>query len=78
DDAGGTSGALLAPLPGRITAVLVANGAGVRAGQPLVTLEAMKMEHTLVAGADGTIEALAAEVGQQVEEGAVLLVVAAS
>ena len=77
-DAGGAAGALLAPLPGRITAVHVENGSRVRAGQPLVTLEAMKMEHTLVAGAAGTIESLTAVPGQQVEEGTTLLVVAAA
>ena len=76
DEASGASGVVRAPLPGRVTAVLVANGDRVKAGQPLVVVEAMKMEHTLTAGAAGTVEQLGAEVGAQVEEGAALLVVA--
>lgn len=75
DEAGAAGGVVRAPLPGRVTAVLVANGEHVKAGQPLVRVEAMKMEHTLVAGAAGTVEQLTAAVGAQVEEGATLLVV---
>ncbi len=78
-DAGAaTGGVVAAPMPGRITAVLVANGDPVKAGQPLVRLEAMKMEHTLTAAIDGLVGQLAVAVGQQVEEGATLLVVAAA
>jgi 3-methylcrotonyl-CoA carboxylase alpha subunit len=75
-DEGGASGGLVrAPVPGRITAVLVAEGEAVAADQPLVRLEAMKMEHTLEAPAAGTVSRLSAAVGQQVDEGETLLVV---
>jgi 3-methylcrotonyl-CoA carboxylase alpha subunit len=65
-------GAILSPMPGRIIAVDVAAGATVTKGQKLVTLEAMKMEHSLVAPFDGTVAELNAETGGQVSEGAVL------
>jgi 3-methylcrotonyl-CoA carboxylase alpha subunit len=66
-------GALLAPMPGRITAVDVAPGATVTKGQRLVTLEAMKMEHGLVAPFDGTVAEMNAEPGGQVSEGTLLV-----
>jgi len=66
-------GAILSPMPGRIIAVEVAPGEGVAKGQKLVTLEAMKMEHTLTAPFDGTITALDATEGAQVSEGALLV-----
>jgi len=65
-------GAILSPMPGRIIAVDVAAGATVTKGQKLVTLEAMKMEHSLVAPFDGIVAELSAETGGQVSEGAVL------
>jgi 3-methylcrotonyl-CoA carboxylase alpha subunit len=71
-------GAILSPMPGRIIAVDVAAGDTVTKGQKLVTLEAMKMEHSLVAPFDGTVETLAAEIGGQVSEGAVLAKITAS
>jgi len=72
--AGGAAadGAILSPMPGRIIAVEVAAGEAVTKGQKLVTLEAMKMEHSLVAPFDGTVAELNAETGGQVSEGAVL------
>ncbi|WP_226637861.1 acetyl/propionyl/methylcrotonyl-CoA carboxylase subunit alpha [Novosphingobium profundi] len=60
------SGAILAPMPGRIIAVAVSQGDEVVRGQKLVTLEAMKMEHTLVAPFDGVVGELAVREGQQV------------
>ncbi len=66
-------GAILAPMPGRITAVEVTAGATVTKGQRLVTLEAMKMEHSLVAPFDGTVAELDAEAGAQVSEGTTLV-----
>ena len=75
DEGAATGGVVRAPMPGRITAVLVADGETVKPGQPLVRLEAMKMEHTLTAAIAGRVGQLAAVVGQQVEEGATLLVV---
>lgn len=65
-------GAILSPMPGRIIAVDVAAGATVTKGQKLVTLEAMKMEHSLIAPFDGAVTELNAETGGQVSEGAVL------
>jgi 3-methylcrotonyl-CoA carboxylase alpha subunit len=72
--AGGVAGdgAILSPMPGRIIAVAVTAGARVAKGQKLVTLEAMKMEHSLVAPFDGTVEELNATEGGQVSEGALL------
>ncbi len=71
---GGTAvdGAILAPMPGRITAVEVTLGATVTKGQRLVTLEAMKMEHSLTAPFDGVIAELNATSGAQVSEGTLL------
>lgn len=70
-------GSLLAPMPGTVVRVAegLAEGAAVRAGQPLLWLEAMKMEHRISAPAAGTLTALHAVVGQQVEVGALLAVV---
>ncbi|MEI9850888.1 MAG: acetyl/propionyl/methylcrotonyl-CoA carboxylase subunit alpha [Sphingomonas sp.] len=65
-------GAILAPMPGRVTAVEVAAGDAVTKGQRLVMLEAMKMEHALTAPFDGIVAELNAEAGAQVSEGAVL------
>ena len=65
-------GAVLSPMPGRVIAVEVAAGERVAKGQKLLTLEAMKMEHSLVAPFDGTVAELNAETGGQVSEGAVL------
>jgi 3-methylcrotonyl-CoA carboxylase alpha subunit len=62
-------GAVTSPMPGRIIAVEVAVGAAVTKGQKLVTLEAMKMEHTLTAPFDGTVAELNASPGAQVSEG---------
>jgi 3-methylcrotonyl-CoA carboxylase alpha subunit len=66
-------GAILSPMPGRIIAVAVAAGDAVTKGQKLVTLEAMKMEHSLTAPFDGTIAELDAETGAQVSEGKMLV-----
>ncbi len=65
-------GAILSPMPGRIIAVAVAQGQTVTKGQKLLTVEAMKMEHSLLAPFDGTVAELDAEEGAQVSEGALL------
>jgi 3-methylcrotonyl-CoA carboxylase alpha subunit len=65
-------GAILSPMPGRVIAVAVAAGENVAKGQKLVTLEAMKMEHTLTAPFDGVVAELDANEGAQVSEGALL------
>ncbi|MBB5984974.1 acetyl/propionyl/methylcrotonyl-CoA carboxylase subunit alpha [Sphingobium lignivorans] len=73
DATGGASdGAILAPMPGRIIAVDVTEGQSVTRGQKLLTLEAMKMEHSLTAPFDGTVAALTATVGGQVQVDALL------
>ncbi|MET7640423.1 biotin carboxylase N-terminal domain-containing protein [Streptomyces sp. NPDC005438] len=71
-------GSLLARMPGTVVRVAegLTVGSAVRAGTPLLWLEAMKMEHQVVAPADGVLTALEVEVGQQVELGATLAVVA--
>ncbi|MFE4855701.1 acetyl/propionyl/methylcrotonyl-CoA carboxylase subunit alpha [Streptomyces sp. NPDC056670] len=70
-------GSLLAPMPGVVVRVAdgVEEGCRVRAGQPLLWLEAMKMEHRVIAPASGTLTALHAVPGRQVEVGALLAVV---
>ena len=62
-----------APMPGKIVRVTAETGAEVKRGDPLVVLEAMKMEHTLAAPADAKIESVDVAVGDQVREGAVLI-----
>ena len=68
-------GAILAPMPGKVIAVDVTEGDHVTAGQRLMVLEAMKMEHALTAPFDGTVTQLAASEGGQVQVEAVLCVV---
>ena len=65
-------GRIVAPMPGTVTRILAAPGAEVARGAPLLVLEAMKMEHTLRAPADGRLEALKCAVGDIVAEGAEL------
>ena len=65
-------GVIRSPMPGRIVAVLSEAGAKVAKGAPLLTLEAMKMEHVLTAPFDGVVAELRAAAGDQVSEGAVL------
>lgn len=69
------AGSLLAPMPGAVIRVAVSVGDTVTAGQPLLWMEAMKMEHTISAAADGVIAELPVAVGDQVAAGAVLVVV---
>jgi 3-methylcrotonyl-CoA carboxylase alpha subunit len=64
----GGDGKLTAPMPGKVVAVRVDLGAMVKKGQPLVIVEAMKMEHTVTAPVDGVVEAIHAVVGDQVHE----------
>ena len=68
-------GAILAPMPGKVIAVDVAEGDAVTAGQRLMVLEAMKMEHALTAPFDGTVTGLSVSEGGQVQVEAVLCVV---
>jgi propionyl-CoA carboxylase alpha chain len=70
-------GSLLAPMPGTVVRIAegLTEGATVQAGQPLIWLEAMKMQHQISAPAAGTLTALHATPGQQVEPGMLLAVV---
>jgi 3-methylcrotonyl-CoA carboxylase alpha subunit len=68
-----SSGAILAPMPGKIIAVEAAAGDRVAKGQKLVVLEAMKMEHTLTAPFDGVVADLSAVAGAQVQVEALLM-----
>jgi 3-methylcrotonyl-CoA carboxylase alpha subunit len=70
---GAGDGTLLSPMPGRVLSVEVRQGDPVAKGQKLLTLEAMKMEHSLVAPFDGTVAELSAETGGQVSEGTLLV-----
>jgi propionyl-CoA carboxylase alpha chain len=77
-DASAPAGSLLAPMPGVVRRVLVEAGTAVTAGQPLLVLEAMKMEQTVAAPADGMVAELRAKAGEQVASGQVLAVLAAA
>jgi acetyl/propionyl-CoA carboxylase alpha subunit len=67
------AGGLVAPMPGAVVRILVAEGDTVTAGTPLLVLEAMKMEHTINSPSDGVVAALNVTAGTQVERGAVLV-----
>ncbi|HEY5633411.1 MAG TPA: acetyl/propionyl/methylcrotonyl-CoA carboxylase subunit alpha [Burkholderiaceae bacterium] len=71
EDSGG--GRLTAPMPGKVIALLCEKGAKVAKGQPLLVMEAMKMEHTLYAPEAGEVTELLYAVGDQVDEGAQLV-----
>jgi Acetyl/propionyl-CoA carboxylase, alpha subunit len=73
--ASAADGAIIAPMPGKVIAVDVSEGQAVTAGQRLLVLEAMKMEHALAAPFDGVIEGLAVNAGSQVQVEAVLCTV---
>jgi 3-methylcrotonyl-CoA carboxylase alpha subunit len=66
-------GRMTAPMPGKVIAVNVAKGARVAKGSTLLVMEAMKMEHAIVAPADGVVEEILFGVGEQVAEGAALV-----
>ena len=69
------SGSLLAPMPGTVVRVEVEAGQRVEAGQAVLVLEAMKMQHTVAAPHAGTVAGLPVVAGQQVAAGDVLAVV---
>jgi 3-methylcrotonyl-CoA carboxylase alpha subunit len=66
-------GRLTAPMPGKVVAVIAKDGQLVKKGEPLVIMEAMKMEHTIAAPSDGLVEEILYQVGDQVADGAPLL-----
>jgi propionyl-CoA carboxylase alpha chain len=69
------TGSLVAPMPGTVVRIAVSVGDRVHAGQPLLWLEAMKMEHRVAVPVDGRVTELAVTEGHQVEQGSVLAVV---
>jgi 3-methylcrotonyl-CoA carboxylase alpha subunit len=71
--AGAHSGSLEAPMPGLVTRVLISPGDDVKQGQPLVAIEAMKMEHVLRAPRDGRVRAVAVRAGEMVSGGVALV-----
>ncbi len=72
-DHGLKSGVILAPMPGKVTKVLADNGAVVKKGDSVIVLEAMKMEYTLKAAVNGTIQKILHNVGDQVALGDLLV-----
>ena len=72
-EAEAAGGRLTAPMPGKVVAVLASKGQEVKKGDPLVIMEAMKMEHTIAAPSDGLVEEILYQVGDQVADGAPLL-----
>ena len=69
-------GGLTAPMPGKILAIEVGEGDSVETGQLLVLMEAMKMEHQIVAAFDGAVTEVRVAVGDQVDNGELLVVIA--
>jgi 3-methylcrotonyl-CoA carboxylase alpha subunit len=67
------TGSLKSPMPGKVIRIDVRAGDSVQRGAALLVIEAMKMEHTVTAPADGTVERVHFEVGEQVAEGATLV-----
>jgi len=72
-DAGGNSDIVDAPMPGLVRSVFVSAGDTVAKGDRLAIVEAMKMEHALLAARDGTVAEVMAHAGAQVEAGAALI-----
>jgi acetyl/propionyl-CoA carboxylase alpha subunit len=72
DEAAAGDGAILSPMPGKIVSVAAKTGAKLKKGDPILVLEAMKMEHTLTAPFDGKVVELTGKAGDQVAEGVVL------
>jgi biotin carboxyl carrier protein len=62
-------------MPGQVRAIAASTGDIVAAGAPVVTLEAMKMEHTVVAGTEGHLAEILVELGDQVQRGQILAVI---
>jgi propionyl-CoA carboxylase alpha chain len=69
------SGGLVAPMPGKVIEIRVEVGDHVTAGQTMILLEAMKMEHPMRAAMDGIVAEIRVEAGEQVENETLLLVI---
>ena len=70
-----SSGMLLSPMPSTIVAIPVSKGDKVKAGDKLMVVEAMKMEHTITAPYDGTVSEIHFKIGEQADEGAELIII---
>ncbi|MBI2234988.1 MAG: acetyl/propionyl/methylcrotonyl-CoA carboxylase subunit alpha [Micavibrio aeruginosavorus] len=70
-----SEGRIIAPMPGKIITVMVGKGDAVKKDQPLLVMEAMKMEMTIRAGCAGVVEELPVAAGQQVTDGALLVAI---
>jgi len=73
DDSAGGEGRIIAPMPGKIINVMVCKGDAVNKDQPLLIMEAMKMEMTIRAGVSGVVEELPVAVNDQVTDGSLLV-----
>ncbi|WP_136419882.1 biotin carboxylase N-terminal domain-containing protein [Herbaspirillum sp. ST 5-3] len=78
DMAGSASGRITAPMNGQVVAVHVQHGEGTTAGQALLVIEAMKMEHSIVSPLDGEVVSLHVQIGDQVAPGQVLVEISAA
>ncbi|MFS4458668.1 acetyl-CoA carboxylase biotin carboxyl carrier protein subunit [Bdellovibrio sp. HCB2-146] len=76
--AGGSSDQIAAPMPGKVTKILLKVGDKVAAGQAVLVMEAMKMEYTLKSEIAGEIESISGAAGEQVALGKVLVKIKAS
>ena len=74
--AGAGSGKVISPMPGLVKVLNVSAGDHVKKGDPLLVLEAMKMEHTLIAPKDGILAEVNVREGDQVLDGAILIAMA--
>jgi len=72
-DAGGSEGGLTAPMPGKVITLIAKPGERIAKGAPLLILEAMKMEHTIAAPAEGIVRSFRYGIGEQVSDGAELV-----
>lgn len=73
DDLAAEAGDILAPMPGKVTQILIKEGDLVSKGQTLVVMEAMKMEYNLKAAKEGAVDKIASQIGQQVQLGQTLV-----
>ncbi len=73
EDESGGSGVIVTPMPGKVTQIMINDGDLAALGQPLMILEAMKMEHTIKAQIAGRIEGFSLTVGDQVADGEILI-----
>ncbi len=70
---GGTEGELVSQMPGVVVKIPVQEGNPVKKGEPLIVIEAMKMENEIISGQDGTVKSIYVKEGQAIEQGIVLM-----